>query len=38
MRLAQEGRERVAVLDVGGRDQAFDRQAKVSTATAVCDP
>jgi len=28
MRLAQEGHQRVAILDVGGRDLAFDRQAK----------
>ncbi len=28
MRLAQKGRQRVAVLRVGGRDLAFDRQAE----------
>ena len=28
MHLAQDGRERVAVLDVGGRDLAFYRQAE----------
>jgi hypothetical protein len=28
VRLAQEGRQRVAILDVGRRDRAFDRQAE----------
>ena len=38
MRLAQEGRERVAILDVGGRDLALIGRPRVSTATCRLRP